>query len=133
MGNVINLLVLPAIKCLLWLPRTVPTTTGVVILLCVIHGFRGDIADVRAIWGLDPGKPYSWLTHAFLHFDNYHLMAVIGLFAPAGALIEVYTGKLQGYSEQAFFTRDMSDGAAEGAAAAVWALFTVAQPLAFSP
>ena len=68
-------------------------TIGTVILLCVIHGLRGGIDDVRAIWGLDPGKPFSWLTHAFLHYDNYHLMAVTGLFFPSGALIEVYMGK----------------------------------------
>ena len=63
-------------KKALWLPRTIPMTIGIVVLLCTIHGLaglEGNIESLRAKWGHDPRKPLSWFTHAFLHTDNGHL------------------------------------------------------------
>ena len=88
----------PIIKCAVWLPRTAPMTFGIVVLLCVIHGFtglEGDIKGLRATWGHDPEKPLSWLTHAFLHANKGHLTPIILAFAPSGGLIELYLGRTQ--------------------------------------
>ena len=93
MNNAINSLNNPTMKCILWLPRTIPMTTGIVFLLCVIHGIGGDIDDLRETWGLDPGKPFSWITHAFLHTDNQHLGENMLMFLPSSGLIELYIGR----------------------------------------
>ena len=56
----------PVVKTVLWLPRTVPMTIGLVVLLCIIHRLatlEGGIEVIRAAWGHDPGKPLSWFTH----------------------------------------------------------------------
>ena len=93
MGNAINILNDPVIKCVLWPLRTIPVTTGIVTLQCVIHGIGGDTEDLRATWGHDPGKPFSWLTHAFLHTDNQHLGKNMLMFLPSSGLIELYIGR----------------------------------------
>ena len=87
----------PTIKCFLWLPRTIPMTTGIVILLCSIQGFANpetNIEDIRATWGNDPEKPFSWLTHAFLHTDKGHLALNLMAFWTSGGLVELYLGKV---------------------------------------
>ena len=72
-------------------------TFGLVVLMCTIHGFANpedNIEALRAIWGHDPAKPLSWLTHAFLHSDIPHLRDnIFYMFLPSGALVELYLGK----------------------------------------
>ena len=87
---------IPPIKWPMWLLRSIPMTTGIVLLLCSIHGFaglEGDIEGIRATWGHDPGKPFSWLTHAFLHTDNWHLPLNVVVFWTSGGLVELYLGR----------------------------------------
>ena len=89
--------ILPVIKIVVWLPRTIPVTIGIVVLLCTIHGLaglEGDIESIRVKWGLDPGKPLSWFTHALLHTDNGHLtLNTFLVFLPSGGLVEIYLGR----------------------------------------
>ena len=78
-----------------WLLWNVPVTTGLVILLCVIHAVGGDTEDLRTKWGQEPGKPLSWITHAFIHIDLVHIGGNLFYFAPSSALIELYIGRVQ--------------------------------------
>ena len=91
---VVNILK-PVIKCVCCLPRTIPFTTGIVLLLCVIHMNVDNIGNLRTTWGHDPGKPFSWLTHAFLHDGNEHLKDNILRFLPSSGLIELYIGRIR--------------------------------------
>ena len=93
MNSAINILNDPTIKWVFWLPRTIPMTTGIVALLCIIHWIGGDIEELRATWGHDPMKPFSWLTHAFLHDGNRHLSTNVLMFLPSSGLIELYIGR----------------------------------------
>ena len=86
----------PPIKWAAWLTRTIPMTTGIVLLLCAIAGmigFEEGIADARATWGLNPENPISWFTHAFLHNDGRHLALNIMVFWTSGGLVELYLGR----------------------------------------
>ena len=86
----------PHIEWAMWLPRTTPLTTGIVVLLCTIHALTGlgDIETIRAKWGLDLGTPLSWLTHAFLHTDIVHLTEnTFIVFLPFGGLVELSIGR----------------------------------------
>ena len=73
-------------------------TTAIVILLCIIHGFANpetNIEAIRATWGNDPEKPFSWLTHAFLHTDKGHLARNLMVFWTSGGLVELYLGRVK--------------------------------------
>ena len=70
-------------------------TTGVVILLCVIHAVGGDTEDLRSKWGQEPERPLSWITHAFIHTDIVHIGGNLFYFVPSSALIELYIGRVQ--------------------------------------
>lgn len=83
------------LKCVCWLLRILPVTTMIVVLICVIHGTISNIDELRATWGQDPEKPFSWLTHAFLHDGNQHLRDNLFLFIPSSGLIELYIGRIK--------------------------------------
>ena len=95
MDHTRNIFNCPVSKAICWLLRDVPVTTGLVILLCVIHAVGGDIEDLRTKWGQEPQRPLSWVTHAFVHVDFWHIGGNLFYLVPSSALIELYLGRVQ--------------------------------------
>ena len=95
MDQIRNIFNCPVSKAICWLLRDVPVTTGLVILLCVIHAVGGDIEDLRTKWGQEPEKPLSWITHAFIHTNLLHIGGNLFFFVPSSLLIELHIGKVQ--------------------------------------
>ena len=84
------------VEAIVWLPRTVPMTTAVLALLCIIQGLTelGDMTTIRATWGFDPAYPHSWLTYAFVHDGRAHLIHnTLLILLPAGRIIELHLGR----------------------------------------
>ena len=86
----------PPINWCLWSLGTLPVVTTIVVLLCAIHAVvvcTGGTVAAREAWGLALGDPLSWLTHAFLHGDGFHLSYNCIVFWTSGGLIELQLGR----------------------------------------
>ena len=83
----------PAKEPVSWVLQKFPVTIGIIALLVLTHLVRGDIEDLREIWGHDPRKLYSFVTHAFLHTDDGHLVKNLLFFLPSSLLIELHIGR----------------------------------------
>lgn len=87
---------IPPFNWFWWALRTIPLSTGVVVVLCVIHGAVALVwspAAARGALGLTPGFPLSWFTHAFLHADVAHLALNCAVFWASGGLVELCLGR----------------------------------------
>ena len=80
-----------AVKLGIWVITKTPVTTGTVILLWIIYSFTGGGEAAEGLiqeWGLAPSKPHTYLTHAFLHFNLWHILTNTTGFWIFGAIME---------------------------------------------
>ena len=83
------------VKLGIWLVTKTPVTTGTVILLWIIYNLTGGGEAAEGLiqeWGLAPSKPHTYLTHAFLHFNLWHILTNTTGFWIFGAIMERHLG-----------------------------------------
>ena len=87
------------VKLGVWVITKTPVTTGTVVLLWVvywvIHNLTGGGEAAEGMvreWGLVPSKPHTYFTHAFLHFNLWHILTNTTGFWIFGAIMERHLG-----------------------------------------
>lgn len=84
------------VKLGIWVITKTPVTTGTVILLWIIYNLTGGGEAAEGLiqeWGLAPSKPHTYLTHAFLHFNLWHILTNTTGFWIFGAIMERDLGR----------------------------------------